>query len=155
MPLDWVAAGIIETESREKCFPTWLCGSPPPRPLEISTISSKRLARRFGSTPAAAHSPRCSSLKAPPTPAPMTKRPLEIKSTVAIVCAIKTGWRSAGNSTAVPSLTRLVRAASAPKVASGSSLGLATKLSPTQTESKPASSTRVAILKTRSALSGC
>ena len=57
---------------------------------------------------------------------------------MAIVWASSTGCRSAASSTAVPNRTRCVRAATAAKVTNGSNRGLAVRLSPTHTESRPA-----------------
>ena len=56
--------------------------------------------------------------------------------------------------TAVPSRTRDVRAAMAASVVIASSRGLAVRLSPTQTESMPASSAHVASRSTDSASVG-
>ena len=136
--------GLTVTESRSKCRPEKSTVSPRPRDLIIWTISSVRLARRRAETPAAFHSPSCSALKAPPTPAAIINLPWEIRSTVPRVWASRTGWRRAISSTEVPSRTRLVRAATAARAVSGSSRGLAVRLSPTHTESRPASSARQA-----------
>ncbi len=46
-------------------------------------------------------------------PAPSTSRPSLIRSSVASWCAKTTGLRNAGKKTAVPSVTRCVRAAAA------------------------------------------
>ena len=108
------------------------------------TVSEKRPARVSGATPAAIQSCRWSSLNAPPTPAPMTMRPPETMSAVAMLCASGTGGRIAGSSTAVPMRTREVRAAMADIAVTGSSRGFETRLSPTQTESSPAASARSA-----------
>ena len=62
-------------------------------------------------------------------------RPPEMLSMVAAAWARWTGWRRALSSTAVPILTRLVRAATAAMAVSGSMRGLDVMLSPTQTES--------------------
>ena len=144
----------MATESRLKCFPSKVTGSSFPSPLIIWIISSRRLARRDAKTPAASHSRCCSSLNAPPTPAAIINRPPDMRSTVPSVCASKTGWRRAINSTAVPRRTRLVRAATAAKVARGSIRGLAVRLSPTHTESRPPFSARHARSIIRSALCG-
>ena len=94
------------------------------------------------------------ALNAPPTPTPNCNRPPEIRSTVPTICASNTGWRSAISITAVPSRTRDVRAAMAASVVMASSRGLAVRLSPTHTESRPASSAHVAIFNTDSASVG-
>ena len=108
-------------------------------------ISSRRLARRVGSTPALRHSWRWSSLKAPPTPTARTVRPSATRSTVATAWASSTGCRRAARSTAVPSRTRRVRAASAASAVTGSGLGFAVRLSPSHMESRPACSAVSAI----------
>ena len=72
-----------------------------------------------------------------PAPTPRIVRPAEMLSIVAREWARWTGCRSAFNMTAVPILTRLVRAPKAAMTVRGSSLGLEVMLSPTHTESKP------------------
>ena len=62
-------------------------------------------------------------------------RPAEMLSMVAAEWARCTGWRRALSSTAVPTFTRLVRAAMAAMAVSGSMRGFEVMLSPTHTES--------------------
>ena len=71
-----------------------------------------------------------------------------------MVWASNTGCRSAAKSTAVPKRTRWVAAPIADRAAKGSMRGLAVRLSPTQTESRPADSTSHARSSTVSALLG-
>ena len=146
--------GLTVTEFRSKCRPEKSTVSPRPRDLIIWTISSMRLARRRAETPAAFHSSSWSALKAPPTPAAIISLPWEIRSTVPRVWARSTGWRRAISSTEVPRRTRLVRAATAARAVSGSSRGLAVRLSPTHRESNPASSALQAKSIIRSAFPG-
>ena len=81
----------------------------------------------------------------------MTMRPPETISAVAMLCASGTGLRIAGSSTAAPMRTRDVRAAMADIAVTGSSRGLETRLSPTQTESSPAASAHSASVSMPSA----
>ena len=78
-------------------------------------------------------------------PTPRIVRPSATRSSVPTTCASTTGLRSAGSSTAVPTLTRFVRAATAASSVSGSWRGRAVIESPIHTESKPALSARSAI----------
>ena len=85
---------------------------------------------------------------------PRTIRPLDIMSAVAAAWASDTGCLSAPSMTAVPKRTFEVRTARAERVVKGSSLGLAVRLSPNQTESSPACSASSAINNTSSISSG-
>src|SRR5438874_1098767 len=78
-------------------------------------------------------------------PTPRITRPSATRSSVPTTCASTTGWRSAGSNTAVPSLTRRVRAATAASSVRGSWRGRAMSESPIHTASKPARSPRSAI----------
>ena len=87
-------------------------------------------------TPAASNSARIAGTSRA-VPTPRTKRPREIRSSVASWCASRVGFRSIGSSTAVPSAIRSVRAAIAASSVIGSWRGLAISESPIHTESSP------------------
>jgi len=153
-PEPLTTAGRIVISGKLKCLPGKLNGSPVPRPFKTWIISSKRDALLFWDTPDTFHSSCCSLLNAPPAPAAITSLPFEIRSTVAMVCANRTGCLKAIRRTAVPSRIFSVTDAIADKIVNGSSLGFANRLSPTQTESRLALSTLWANLSIRSALLG-
>ena len=123
--------------------PSKVTGSPRHNRRQISIPSVMRPARCSKSASAASNSWRIRSLRVP-NPTPRMSRPWAIRSRVAALCASSTGLRNGASSTAVPSSTRRVRAATAASRVNGSKRGRASSESPAQTESNPAASARSA-----------
>ena len=105
-------------------------------------MSSSRARRRAHGTPTNANS---GSLRpANPAPTATVSRPPLSRSRESSWFAVRTGFRNAGSSAAVPSVTREVRAANADSTVKASS-GARARVSPTQTESRPSSSAETAV----------
>ena len=113
------AFGSTVASSIVKCLPLKLTWSRLHSARQISMVSSTRPTRRSNGTPTAANSLRMAGPSVA-MPMPRITRPSERRSRVPTMWASTTGWRSAGSSTAVPSFTRRVRAATAASSVRGS-----------------------------------
>ncbi len=118
-PSDRTGRGAIMTSRKAKWRPSYDIASPDHKSRIASMHSCMRPTRWLKSTPMAVNWASVAGLENP-APIPATRRPSEMRSSVANCCASGIGWRSAGSSTAVPTVTRSVRAATAARSVSGS-----------------------------------